>query len=65
MSQCCTKPAIANMDHFKGSSADSRKMLNRCCTRCWTHWYGEGTAVKEYSKKEWDHWISQAFAEAA
>ena len=61
---CCARPTIANMDYVRGWRDESERMVNRCCTRCWTHWAGpEAGEVKSYSSKEWDKHISNAFAD--
>lgn len=57
---CCAKPSIAVMDHTRHSPDDwwtGVRKINRCCTRCWTHWYGEAGAVLRYTRKEWDAYV--------
>ncbi|NBW22345.1 MAG: hypothetical protein EBR82_81785 [Caulobacteraceae bacterium] len=57
---CCDRPAIATMDHVKGYHGDEQRMVNRCCTRCYAHWYGpEDGEVRRYSRAEWDAWVRE------
>lgn len=56
---CCPRPAVATMDHIKGYTGEERRMVNRCCTRCYTHWYGPEGAVRRYSRAEWDAWVAE------
>lgn len=59
---CCAHPSIANMDHVTGHIRPYRPIVNRVCTRCWTHWYGDdGVAVVEFTRKAWDRWMNGAF----
>ena len=62
--KCCNRPSIATMDHRKYSGHDYLnpvQMVNRCCTKCWAHWYGPTDAVRSYTRAEWDRWINSAF----
>lgn len=56
---CCDRPAIATMDHVKGYTGQEQRMVNRCCTRCWAHWYGPEGSVRRYSRAEWDVWVRE------
>ena len=61
---CCARPAVANMDHLRppwpgDRDAEPERMVNRCCTHCWTHWYGQEGAVRRYSRQEWDAWAAE------
>jgi len=51
------------MDHIKGYRDEQVSIVNRCCTKCFKHWYGEENNVKSFSKIEWDKWINSAFFE--
>lgn len=57
----CANPSVATMDHIKGFREDAENIINRCCTKCSTHWYGKLGDVKKYTKNEWDKWIESAF----
>lgn len=59
----CVNPSIAIMDHIKGYRDEQVSIVNRCCTKCFKHWYGEENNVKSFSKIEWDKWINSAFGE--
>ena len=59
----CVNPSIATMDHIKGYRDEQAFIVNRCCTKCFMHWYGEEGNVKSFSKNEWDKWINSAFLE--
>ena len=41
----CNKPNIVAM---------GRHHVNSMCLSCGKHWYGIGSLVKEYTRKEWD-----------
>lgn len=56
---CCPRPSVATMDHTKGQRGEETRMVNRCCTRCFTHWYGPEGAVRRYSRQEWDAWVAE------
>ena len=61
---CCAHPSIANMDHIVGHVRPFRPMVNRMCTRCGQHWYGnDGTNVVEFTRAAWDRWMNSAFDE--
>lgn len=55
---CCPQPSVATMDHIKGYTGREQRMVNRCCTRCYTHWYGPEGAARRYSRQEWDAWVA-------
>ena len=62
---CCARPAIATMDwtlHPLDDFATALPQVNRLCLRCFQHWAGPEDAVVEYTRKEWDEHVSQAFA---
>lgn len=54
---CCAQPDIAIMDHWHcpiNSPLDRSPRLNRCCTRCFEHWYARGRGpVRRFSRKAW------------
>lgn len=55
--QCCKRPEIALMDHLKqlfAGSHETERIVNRCCIRCFTHWYGREGVVERFSRQEWD-----------
>lgn len=54
---CCRRPAIVIMDYSSDWHNPERR-INRVCTHCWTHWFGAPTAVRQYTKKEWDDYIN-------
>lgn len=55
--QCCKRPAVATMDHFRGNG---EPMVNRMCLHCGQHWYGNaGTAVVEFTRSAWDRWMNE------
>lgn len=62
---CCEKPLICTMDYPKplktktGAWAETMTMVNRVCTKCWTHWFGAPGKVKRYARAEWDAYISE------
>jgi hypothetical protein len=49
-STCCVRPSVVTMDY----TADGVRKTNRCCTKCYTHWFGAPGEVREYTRKEWD-----------
>lgn len=60
---CCKRPAVATMDYLKWSpnrliGMDSEPRVNRCCTTCWTHWFGHPNAVKQYTRAEWNEYVA-------
>lgn len=59
---CCDNPSQTNLHEFRYELVDGRYLkipfLNRVCTRCYTHWYGNPDSLKKYSKKEWDEMIA-------
>lgn len=59
----CAHPAIAVMDYLQSSPAgwhNPKPRVNRCCTKCWAHWFGPPNAIKSYTKSQWDAYISEA-----
>jgi hypothetical protein len=63
--QCCKRPAIAVMDYFRHTadrSRDGEPRINRCCTNCWAHWFGEPGNVTSYTRREWDAYIADGWA---
>ena len=57
---CCTRPSIANMDHVKGFEPDRQATTNRMCLKCGRHWYGPEGAAREYTRAQWDAWVTGA-----
>lgn len=60
---CCKRPAIATMDYVKHSPANwncGEPRINRVCTTCWTHWFGEPNEVKQFTRAEWDRLLEAA-----
>jgi hypothetical protein len=68
MTACCAKPAICTMDYDKFSPSSKghwttpKRMVNRVCTHCWTHWFGPESKVRQFTRAQWDKWINAAFA---
>ena len=59
----CRRPAVQTMDYKKYSPDDwsnPEPRINRVCLKCWAHWFGPPDAVKFYTSKEWDAWISSS-----
>lgn len=63
--RCCDRPSIATMDYKKHSPDNWREcesMVNRVCLRCNAHWAGEVNNVHQYTGREWDALINDAFS---
>jgi hypothetical protein len=56
----CKRPAIANMDHWRGTEFDKTWTTNRMCLTCGQHRYGPQGAETEYTRAQWDAWIATA-----
>lgn len=59
----CKKPSMQTMD-YKKHSPDAwnhpEPRINRVCLKCWAHWFGPPEAVRFYTSKEWDVYISES-----
>lgn len=59
---CCRKPSIANLDHKKYHPSDwsgPTPVISRVCLSCGKHWYGIPGKVREYSKIDWEFWMTE------
>lgn len=62
----CRRPDVANMDHWAGHGHDARRMVNRYCLTCGTHWYGnDGANVVEIPQRVWDGWMASGLSSGA
>lgn len=63
LSPCkCSKPAVQTMDYMNYTPDDwsnPEPRINRCCLKCWAHWFGPPTAVRFFTSKDWDQYVSQ------
>lgn len=63
----CSSPAICTMDYDKyspsprGHWTKPQPMVNRVCTKCWTHWFGPVGKVVAHTKAAWDKRMSKCF----
>lgn len=58
---CCAKPAIQTMDYVRHAPGDwdnPEPRVNRVCIRCWAHWFGPPEAVRQFTRAEWDAYVS-------
>lgn len=46
--------AIQSFDHMQGDT----QFVNRLCLKCKQHWYGPESAVREYTRQEWDAYVN-------
>lgn len=64
---CCAKPKIINMDHRLWADEDGKlfiwkhgkfshpiQMIDRICTRCGAHLYGQEGTAQMFTKDEWE-----------
>ena len=57
--------AIQPMDYRWPIFADRDEQvtkINRICLKCYKHWFGVEGDVREFTRKEWDDYVSGAFA---
>jgi len=55
----CEHPSMVTMDHGGGPFGEKVQTANRMCLKCGQHWYGPMDAIKEYTRSEWDAWVSE------
>jgi hypothetical protein len=61
---CCSRPSIAKMDYkWPVFDAPEKQVMkvNRVCLHCFAHWFGVEPDVKQYTRKEWDAMMEEAF----
>lgn len=62
---CCSKQEISTLHDEKSELIDGRYQqtpcVNKCCLKCFTHWYGEPDKIRKYTSKEWDTVINSCF----